>query len=1028
MLRRVFWIVLLFIFGCDIVPDQDVKEPGKVITEGYGGYGHDFKVPVPAGYSWEITQSWKEHCEYCDQEYPGWNFCKEMSHLDKYSEYGWDFNLPGKADLGKSVLATDNGVILACGYDKSWGNFAVIDHGQNICSRYAHMLDGSTDHLKKGDTVCQGLILGKIGNTGNSEGEHLHFQFENCKTKISIPMEFDDGNGLPICTQGADRFDNYGNYTFLKLTNKEKSSCGKPEVPDEPDEKEEPKEEQPKLDESGWKKMECGSFSGCPLVKDCDRQAFHIFADSGEMSFEMMQAASYLWGECAVEGKKDGGFHPDDKITRAEALKIPMYLFERLKSCKKNQALKFGDVQKDDWYYEVIACAVELGIANGIEDKFLPNNEVTVEEAAKFAVAAAVSDGVIKLKKPANGHFKYFDKDQWAFPYMETIYHYGGIDGDTDDYKPGQKITRGQFALMVSALSPCYCGNVVCEAGCACDQVNFACSDPSKIGEGSGGGDDDEEIDEEEEEINEEIEKDDEHNVVDEEAGPDLGVSCELNSEKSDCEDLVVKCEVENKGDEVFKLYNLVMHLVGTDAKVCKITDDNQKSGVSYQKIEPQEKKKVNSYYHLSCSEMPKSKKISMIFDVVEKISGGTQVYEDILETALDISSIYGKCAVKTCVPACSGKNCGSDGCGGDCGTCIGGMVCNSGKCENPEEEIDLSEEEKCTPKTCSGLKKSCGSYSDGCGKQLSCGSCSGGEVCQDGKCVSTCKPKSCSEMKMSCGSYSDGCGGQVNCGGCSGGQYCVNGSCQSVCETTTCSTIGKNCGWHSDGCGELMNCGNCPSGQICQDGFCKTSCKPMDCSDLGSECGVHNNGCGGTVNCGNCPGNMQCSAAGICNYTCAPVNCNYLNYQCGLHDDGCGGNLFCGDCPSMSECEAGKCVYYGDWDCFDDYKLIFNGQGAVIENLLIGMQDGNYFTYDIKYQSYTVKFDIYSEKEVYLIHGGSVPVGVLTDSSCPFAAWLNYKGQITGSPLGKPDVIGWSAKAVNPGESILLMVPPPEY
>jgi hypothetical protein len=36
------------------------------------------------------------------------------------------------------------------------------------------------------------------------------------------------------------------------------------------------------------------------------------------------------------------------------------------------------------------------------------------------------------------------------------------------------------------------------------------------------------------------------------------------------------------------------------------------------------------------------------------------------------------------CTPDCSGKNCGDDGCGGSCGTCSGGQVCNSGTCEDP--------------------------------------------------------------------------------------------------------------------------------------------------------------------------------------------------------------------------------------------------------------------------------------------------------------------------------------------------------
>ncbi|MSP60273.1 MAG: hypothetical protein EXR72_08015 [Myxococcales bacterium] len=65
------------------------------------------------------------------------------------------------------------------------------------------------------------------------------------------------------------------------------------------------------------------------------------------------------------------------------------------------------------------------------------------------------------------------------------------------------------------------------------------------------------------------------------------------------------------------------------------------------------------------------------------------------------------------CVPQCSARNCGSDACGGTCGTCGQGFTCNgAGSCT-----------QGCSP-SCNG--KSCGS--DGCGG--SCGSCGKGFTC----------------------------------------------------------------------------------------------------------------------------------------------------------------------------------------------------------------------------------------------------------------------------------------------------------
>ena len=42
----------------------------------------------------------------------------------------------------------------------------------------------------------------------------------------------------------------------------------------------------------------------------------------------------------------------------------------------------------------------------------------------------------------------------------------------------------------------------------------------------------------------------------------------------------------------------------------------------------------------------------------------------------------------------------------------------------------------KCTPKTCASLNKTCGSWSNGCGKNLTCGTCQTGYQCTSGSCV----------------------------------------------------------------------------------------------------------------------------------------------------------------------------------------------------------------------------------------------------------------------------------------------------
>jgi hypothetical protein len=78
------------------------------------------------------------------------------------------------------------------------------------------------------------------------------------------------------------------------------------------------------------------------------------------------------------------------------------------------------------------------------------------------------------------------------------------------------------------------------------------------------------------------------------------------------------------------------------------------------------------------------------------------------------------------------------------------------------------------------------------------------------------CVPTGCSST--SCGAAPDGCGGTLSCGSCPGGEPCNNNRC---CQPSTCGELGKDCGTYSDGCGGEVACGSCPSSMVCQSGVC---------------------------------------------------------------------------------------------------------------------------------------------------------------------------------------------------------------
>ena len=77
------------------------------------------------------------------------------------------------ARYGSNVKAATGGIITYSGQMGSYGNLVVIDHQNGFETRYAH---NSRLKVKKGEIVRQGQTIALVGNTGRSNGTHLHFE------------------------------------------------------------------------------------------------------------------------------------------------------------------------------------------------------------------------------------------------------------------------------------------------------------------------------------------------------------------------------------------------------------------------------------------------------------------------------------------------------------------------------------------------------------------------------------------------------------------------------------------------------------------------------------------------------------------------------------------------------------------------------------------------------------------------------------------------------------------------------------
>ena len=74
------------------------------------------------------------------------------------------------------VYAVDSGTVDATGYRYDMGNFVIINHNNGIRTMYMHL--NVPPYVEEGQNVTRGQIIGQMGNTGVSEGVHLHLTFE----------------------------------------------------------------------------------------------------------------------------------------------------------------------------------------------------------------------------------------------------------------------------------------------------------------------------------------------------------------------------------------------------------------------------------------------------------------------------------------------------------------------------------------------------------------------------------------------------------------------------------------------------------------------------------------------------------------------------------------------------------------------------------------------------------------------------------------------------------------------------------
>ncbi len=137
-----------------------ITEKIQVGTKKTGYSGGSYDVVVKGKFVWPVSGL------YTITSYYG----------NRRSGFHTGLDISGASASGKLVLAAESGTVELVKFsNRSYGNQVVINHGNGVKTRYAHMLDGSIS-VSVGQRVSRGQPIGRVGNTGNSSGAHLHFE------------------------------------------------------------------------------------------------------------------------------------------------------------------------------------------------------------------------------------------------------------------------------------------------------------------------------------------------------------------------------------------------------------------------------------------------------------------------------------------------------------------------------------------------------------------------------------------------------------------------------------------------------------------------------------------------------------------------------------------------------------------------------------------------------------------------------------------------------------------------------------
>lgn len=176
--------------------------------------------------------------------------------------------------------------------------------------------------------------------------------------------------------------------------------------------------------------------------------SYEIGYKENSIEYTVKGQVADLYRMAYIAGYPDGKFHPNYKVTRAEAASMFARLINGSNSFGLSQVTKFNDAS-NAWYSQAINYITAKGLISGYNDgSFRPDTNITRAEFAQMI------SGFISAGYPGSASANLKDiKGHWAQDAIDKVFGKKVVQGYPDgSFKPDNELTRAEAVTILNAV------------------------------------------------------------------------------------------------------------------------------------------------------------------------------------------------------------------------------------------------------------------------------------------------------------------------------------------------------------------------------------------------------------------------------------------------------------------------------------------------------------------------------------------------------------------------------------------------